>query len=301
MEVRRQARWLFTIAAIAVVLHPLALLAGNQVMGELRLEGKTKVEKTSGVWIDGQYVGYLKELKGDKKILLLPGEHVVSVRQNGYQDFTQRVALRPGQKLTIKVAMQKAPMGATPAEWSTVKIDVNPPRAAVFLDGNFVGHVAEFEGLGRALLVAPGTHNIKIALPGYRTFTTEINPLVHQKVELKTRLQKNDSSTVDPSLQPSSEGTHQAPPPSPGVSQPKASQPPPVPQPNANPASAAPPNPSPQQVAPQPLPVPQRNANPASAAPPNPSPQQAAPQLPPLPQRDPDRAPPPPPDPNPQR
>jgi hypothetical protein len=28
-------------------------------------------------------VGYLKELKGDKKVLLLPGEHVISVRQNG--------------------------------------------------------------------------------------------------------------------------------------------------------------------------------------------------------------------------
>ena len=274
MEVRRHARWLFSIAAIAVLLLPLALVAGNQVMGELRLEGKTKVEKTSGVWIDGQYVGYLRELKGDKKILLLPGEHVVSVRQNGYQDFTQRVTLRPGQKLTMEVAMQKAPMGATPAEWSTVKIDVNPPRAAVFLDGNFVGHVAEFEGLGRALLVAPGTHNIKIALPGYRTFSTEINPLAHQKVELKTRLQKDESSTADPSLQPSSQGTEQPPPPSPDVSQPRA---------------------------PQPAPVPQSNPNPAPVSPPNASPQQPAPQAPPLPQRDPDRAPPPPPDPNPQR
>jgi hypothetical protein len=49
-----------------------------------------KVEETSGVWIDGQYVGYLRELKGSKKILLLPGEHEITIRQGGYVDFVQR-------------------------------------------------------------------------------------------------------------------------------------------------------------------------------------------------------------------
>ena len=67
------------------------ICAENQVMGEIQFEGKSHVEKTSGVWIDGQYVGYLKELKGSKKVLLLPGEHTITVRQDGYQDFTQRV------------------------------------------------------------------------------------------------------------------------------------------------------------------------------------------------------------------
>jgi hypothetical protein len=43
----------------------------NKILGEVELVGASKVERTSGVWIDGQYVGYLKELKGSKKILLL--------------------------------------------------------------------------------------------------------------------------------------------------------------------------------------------------------------------------------------
>ena len=47
--------------------------AQDRVMGELKLEGATKVERDSGVWIDGGYVGYLKELKGSKKVMLLPG------------------------------------------------------------------------------------------------------------------------------------------------------------------------------------------------------------------------------------
>src|SRR5450755_1765523 len=83
------------------------LHAGDDVLGEIQLQGATKVEKTSGVWIDGQYVGYLKELKGSKKILLLPGEHEIAVHQAGYKDFAQKVVVRPGEKQVIRVAMEQ--------------------------------------------------------------------------------------------------------------------------------------------------------------------------------------------------
>jgi PEGA domain len=184
----------------AAVLLPVLVYAGNQVMGEIHLEGKTKIEKASGVWVDGQYVGYLKELKGSKKVLLLPGEHTVSVRQNGYQDFTQRLTVKPGEKQTIQVEMQKAATGPMPKEWAVVKLDVLPDRAAVFLDGQFVGHVGEFQGLGHSLQVAPGNHKIKITLPGYTAFETEISPLGKQKVEVKTQLVKSNAPLADPSL-----------------------------------------------------------------------------------------------------
>jgi hypothetical protein len=167
--------------------------AENQVMGEIQFEGKSHIEKTSGVWIDGQYVGYLKELKGSKKVLLLPGEHLITVRQDGYEDFTQRVVLQPGQKELVRVTMEKATTGPLPSVTATVKIAVHPSRAAVFLDGLFIGHVGEFDGAGRGLRVAPGTHQIKIALPGYQTFETQIDPLASQKVEIKTDLIKENA------------------------------------------------------------------------------------------------------------
>ncbi|MGA8215874.1 MAG: PEGA domain-containing protein, partial [Candidatus Sulfotelmatobacter sp.] len=160
--------WILLLVS-ALFLTP-AMFARNDVMGEIQFEGKSHVEKTSGVWVDGQYVGYLKELKGSKKVLLLPGEHAITVRQDGYQDFTERVLLQPGQTEVVRVAMAKALTGPLPDVMATLKIAVNPSRAAVFLDGLFVGHVGEFEGLGRGMLIAPGTHQIKIALPGYQTF-----------------------------------------------------------------------------------------------------------------------------------
>ena len=175
--------WVFLL--VSALLLPIPVCAENDVMGEIQFEGKSHVEKTSGVWVDGQYVGYLKELKGSKKVLLLPGEHVITVRQDGYQDFTERILVQPGQTKVIRVAMEKAPTGPLPDVTATVKITVTPSRAAVFLDGLFVGHVGEFEGMGRGMSVAPGTHQIRIALPGYQTFETDINPLANQRSKLK--------------------------------------------------------------------------------------------------------------------
>src|SRR5439155_1296782 len=109
-----------------------ASYAGNEVLGELQLEGPSKVEKTSGVWIDGQYLGYLDELKGSKKILLLPGTHKLAVRQNGYVDFTRDVVLHPGEKQMITVSMVKDTRYVMPAVTAEVKMSVNPDRAAVF-------------------------------------------------------------------------------------------------------------------------------------------------------------------------
>ena len=199
--------WVFLL--VSALLLPAQVCAQNDVMGEIQFEGKSHVEKTSGVWVDRQYVGYLKELKGTKKVLLLPGEHVITVRQDGYQDFTERILVQPGEKEVIRVAMKKAATGPLPDVTATLKIAVNPSRAAVFLDGLFVGHVGEFEGMGRGMLVAPGTHQIRIALPGYQTFETDINPLANQKVEIKTELVKTGAPLAEPLVKTETSDTKQ--------------------------------------------------------------------------------------------
>jgi PEGA domain len=180
----------------------LALLAGtayaeNRILGEVEIHGATKVERTSGVWVDGQYVGYVKELKGDHKLLLMPGEHMIVVRQSGYGDFTQSVRAEPGIKQLLEVKMGKDPRTHAPQITSQVKLEVNPERAAVFLDNTFVGHVSEFSGLGRAMLLNPGAHRIKIELPGYQAFETEINLLPNQKFTLKTDLARGSIAQAD--------------------------------------------------------------------------------------------------------
>jgi len=164
--------------------------AQNRVMGELKLEGATKVERDSGVWIDGGYVGYLKELKGSKKVMLLPGNHEVIVRQSGYQDFVQNVVVEPGGTRMVSVSMHLAPRATVPEITATLKLKIKPDRSAVFLDEKYVGHAGEFGGAFKSMRISPGKHRVRVELPGYRTFDTEVNLLADQETEVKTELVK---------------------------------------------------------------------------------------------------------------
>src|SRR5207237_7033126 len=87
----RKERFMLALCAFFMIPH-IAFAQTNEVLGEVELVGATKVEKTSGVWVDGQYLGYLEELKGTKKILLLRGKHEIMVRQGGYKDVRIEVA-----------------------------------------------------------------------------------------------------------------------------------------------------------------------------------------------------------------
>ena len=202
--------WMLLVLS-SLLLAPTIYAAENEVMGTVEFSGKSHVERTSGVWIDGQYVGYVKELKDSKQVLLLPGDHVITVRQNGYQDFTTTVHMQGGQTKHVRVAMQKAPMLPLPAVKAEVKINATPERAAVFVDGNYVGHVNEFKGPGRGMLLAPGAHHIEVALPGYQSFVTDIQPIGNQKVEIKTDLIYKDAPLAEPLVEPNVNATVPAP------------------------------------------------------------------------------------------
>ena len=178
----------------------IASFAQNQVLGEVQLVGKSKADKTSGVWVDGQYVGYVGELKGNKKILLLPGEHEIAVRQGGYTDFAQKVIVEPSKKIVVEIVMLKDPQAHFSKVTAQIKLQVTPERAAVFVDEAFVGSVNEFSGVGRGMLVSPGKHRIKIALPGYQAFDTEVSLLPRQKITIKTDLVVGSITQAGPSI-----------------------------------------------------------------------------------------------------
>jgi hypothetical protein len=172
----------------------------SKVMGEVRFEGDTQIDRDSGVWIDGEYIGYVKELKGDKKVLLMPGKHQIAVRQAGYAEFTREIVVEPGEAQEIQVKMQLLPGAKMPEVTSELKVTVQPKRAAVFLDGNYVGHASELGGKLHSLLVSPGKHKIKVELPGYRTFETEVDVLAGQKSEVKTELVRGSIEQAGPDI-----------------------------------------------------------------------------------------------------
>ena len=180
------------LTGIALLALPGLLSAQSSIQAELRFVAPKRAEKNAGVWVDGQYVGYVQELTGDKKMILLPGKHEIIVRQAWYKDYAEQPVLEPGEVHVIKLALQKDSRSPTPGAAANVelKIDAQPSRAVVFVDNQFVGHVNEFQGAGKALLLTSGQHNLRLALPGYQPFETVLNVRPHQKLKIQTELVK---------------------------------------------------------------------------------------------------------------
>jgi PEGA domain len=171
--------------------------AQSQVQGRVSFVAVHKTDRSAGVWIDGQYVGYVDELKGENKVLLLPGEHEISVRLAGYKSLTEKVIAESGKVLVLKVDLDKDTQAQYPAVTAELKLEVTPHRAGVFLDNAFLGHAGEF---GRGVLVSPGKHRIKIVLPGYQSFETDVNLVAGQKTQIKTELVKASVTETTPPM-----------------------------------------------------------------------------------------------------
>lgn len=185
------SRYTNLLAIAALMLGTLtARAADSSVLSEVRFAARSNAEKNAGVWIDGQYLGFVKELTGNKKILLLPGKHEIIARQAWYQDHVEQATLEPGQIYIIRLAMQKDGRKPSPTATGELKLSVTPDRAAVFVDSQFVGHVNEFQGIGKAMLLTPGKHQVRLALPGYLPFETVVDLHANQKMKLETDLVK---------------------------------------------------------------------------------------------------------------
>ena len=134
--------------------------------------------------------GLRKELEGNNKLKLLPGKHEIVIRQAWYNEFVTQVVLEPGQTQQVNVALVKSARLPTTDATGELKIAATPSRAAVFVDGQYAGHVDEFDGVGQAMLLTPGQHRLRIALPGYLPFDTMVDLRPHQKLKIQTDLVK---------------------------------------------------------------------------------------------------------------
>ena len=57
---------------------------------------------------------------------------------------------------------------------SSVRLQVTPREAEVFVDGYFAGMVDNFDGTFQRLRIAPGDHEIQLFMPGHRSFSQKV-------------------------------------------------------------------------------------------------------------------------------
>ncbi|HEV7968351.1 MAG TPA: PEGA domain-containing protein [Candidatus Acidoferrales bacterium] len=197
MTVKTLTRLLNFLAIVLLfVPHSDAYGQESPKMGEVRFTADNQDERDSGVWIDGKYAGYVKELKGTRKVMLPPGEHEILIRQAGYKDFTKKIVVETDQIETIAVVLEENPKLTYPGnDAAELRLDIQPKRAAVFVDGSYMGHGGDFGGRFHSMLVSPGKHRLKITLDGFKPYETEIDALANNKSDRKIVLEKSNTAT----------------------------------------------------------------------------------------------------------
>lgn len=81
-----------------------------------------------------------------------------------------------------------APLDAR-AESARLKVEVTPGDASVYLDGRFLGTVADLQRLHSGILVDPGEHTLSAVRPGYEESELEFEAVASEEVVLRIDLQ----------------------------------------------------------------------------------------------------------------
>lgn len=165
--------------------------AVNPMLGEVQIVAASRIERDAGVWLDNQYIGHVKNLRGSGKLVLVPGEHRLVFKLIGYEDLASTIAVEPGGSTRYRVAMRRAPDLDYPEreETARLRLSVKPAEAAIFVDDTYVGHVKRFNGR-QGMRLSAGTYRFTIALPGYQAFETELTLHPGQTYRIKTDLPK---------------------------------------------------------------------------------------------------------------
>jgi hypothetical protein len=176
----------FSVLVLLFLANAYAFAQQGPKTGEVRFTADDQDERDAGVWIDGKYAGYVKELKGYRKVLLTPGDHEILIRQAGYKDFTKKIAVEADQPQTIAVVLEENPKLMYPGnDAAQLRLDIQPKRAAVFVDGSYMGHGGDFGGRFHSMLVSPGKHHLKVTLDGYKAYETDIDEVASSKSQMK--------------------------------------------------------------------------------------------------------------------
>jgi PEGA domain-containing protein len=73
---------------------------------------------------------------------------------------------------------------------ASVKLDVSPKQAEVYIDGYYAGIVDDFDGAFQRLHVEPGEHEIELYLAGYRTVKQKVYLTADNTFKVKYTMEK---------------------------------------------------------------------------------------------------------------
>jgi hypothetical protein len=117
---------------------------------------------------------------------------------------------------------------------ASIRVEVKPKEAEVYVDGYYAGNVDDFDGIFQRLPVTPGEHDIELYLDGYRTAKQHVLASPRHSFKLKYTMEKlGPGEVAEPRPQPQAPSQpppqQQAPVRQPPRRIPQSGQPPPAP------------------------------------------------------------------------
>ena len=142
---------------------------------------KTEVNPgRAGVFIDGKYVGPAANFKIARKYEVAAGEHEIKLEEPRYQEIVKKLTITAGKTTVMKETMVALPPAKPP--FGKLRIENPDHFAAVYVNDRFMGHVDEFSNYAQALLLNPGTYEVRVVptsgAPIIKTVTIEAEKTV---------------------------------------------------------------------------------------------------------------------------
>ncbi|WP_169302025.1 PEGA domain-containing protein [Thermococcus gammatolerans] len=124
----------------------------------------------ASIYINETYKG-----KTPLTVDLMMGTYSIKLSKEGYQDYTLKVTLSPGESKTLSPSL-------TPA-YGFLSVTSEPAGADVYIDGNYVGTTPLTN-----YKLSPGEHEVKIKKDGYKEYTKTVTITAGEKKTLSTSL-----------------------------------------------------------------------------------------------------------------
>jgi len=140
-------------------------------------------ENNARVYLDGQYKGQTEKNRNVILEQVSEGSHDVRITLSGYREWTQRVQVRPNQRVQVNVTLERI------IQTGTIVIRSNENNARIYLDGQYKGRTERNRNI--VLEDVPeGYHDVRITLDGYIDWFQSIQLRPNQRIQLNVSLEK---------------------------------------------------------------------------------------------------------------
>jgi len=135
------------------------------------------------IYLDGQYKGISERNRNVILEQVTEGSHDIRVTLGGYQDWTQRVQVRPNQRVQVNVNLERI------IQTGSIAIRCNEDNARIYLDGQYKG-ISERNRNVILEQVTEGSHDIRVTLGGYQDWTQRVQVRPNQRVQVNVNLER---------------------------------------------------------------------------------------------------------------